>query len=266
MAHDMVFIVIASLCGTTMSFYTHFIVFFSSPIILKQYSNPQNEDFLYFLWFLLPLFCSICGSLAYGYFGDVFGRKSTFTASLLYMGIFALIMGAMPSISAIGPHAMTLIVVVRAIEAFNSAGTYTAALLLVTENCSDTKAQAWFTTLMHMGSSIGTFLAFLTTSISTVCFKQYADYFQWGWRTPFAFLILPLYLSFVVKNRIDETIEFESAIASGLIEWRPLNTTLMSIDNSMNVILVFCLSTSSGILFFTSHYFFLMFLQTKLGF
>src|SRR5262245_29838299 len=83
--------VVASTVGTTIEWYDFFLYGVMAALVFPRLFFPEVDPFLgqilSFLTFTAGFVARPLGGVAFGYFGDRIGRKSTLVATLLLMGL-----------------------------------------------------------------------------------------------------------------------------------------------------------------------------------
>ncbi|MCS3841917.1 MFS family permease [Microbacterium sp. AK031] len=94
-------VILASLVGTTIEFYDFYayataavLVF---PLLFFPSDNATASLLASFAVFGAAMVARPIGAMAFGHFGDKYGRKATLVASLLTMGIATFIIGVLPT-------------------------------------------------------------------------------------------------------------------------------------------------------------------------
>ncbi|OED49932.1 hypothetical protein ACH42_01570 [Endozoicomonas sp. (ex Bugula neritina AB1)] len=122
------------------------------------------------------------GGIAFGHFGDKYGRKKTFTLSIFLMAMSTALMGCLPNYSQIGLWAPVLLIILRLVQGFSIGGEIPGAITYLSESAPERQGLVvgiLFLSLL-VGISLGTFVhGFLTLHMSQEAMSD------WGWRIPF---------------------------------------------------------------------------------
>ncbi|AXF64099.1 MULTISPECIES: shikimate transporter [Leclercia] len=147
------------------------------------------------------------GGVIFGHFGDKLGRKRMLMLTVWMMGIATALIGLLPSFAVIGWWAPVLLVTLRAVQGFAVGGEWGGAALLSVENAPARK-KAFYSSGVQVGYGVGLLLSTgLVSLISTLTTDE--QFLSWGWRIPFLFSIVLVLGALWVRNRMDESAEFE---------------------------------------------------------
>src|SRR5471030_2739178 len=98
--------VIASTIGTTIEWYDFFLYSTVTGLVFGKLffpnSDPATGTLQAFLIYAVGFISRPIGGAIFGHFGDRIGRKATFVASLLMMGIATIAVGLVPGYNQIG--------------------------------------------------------------------------------------------------------------------------------------------------------------------
>lgn len=147
------------------------------------------------------------GGVIFGHFGDCLGRKRMLMLTVWMMGIATALIGIIPSFDTIGWWAPVLLVTLRAIQGFAVGGEWGGAALLSVESAPKNK-KAFYSSGVQVGYGVG---LLLSTGLVSLISSQTTDeqFLSWGWRIPFLFSILLVLGALWMRNRMDESAEFE---------------------------------------------------------
>lgn len=147
------------------------------------------------------------GGVIFGHFGDKLGRKRMLMLTVWMMGIATALIGLLPSFAVIGWWAPVLLVTLRAVQGFAVGGEWGGAALLSVESAPARK-KAFYSSGVQVGYGVGLLLSTgLVSLISTLTTDE--QFLNWGWRIPFLFSIVLVLGALWVRNRMDESAEFE---------------------------------------------------------
>jgi MHS family shikimate/dehydroshikimate transporter-like MFS transporter len=123
------------------------------------------------------------------------------------MGIATALIGIIPSFDAIGWWAPVLLVTLRAVQGFAVGGEWGGAALLSVESAPKNK-KAFYSSGVQVGYGVG---LLLSTGLVSLISSQTTDeqFLSWGWRIPFLFSIVLVLGALWMRNRMDESAEFE---------------------------------------------------------
>ena len=96
----------ASLVGTTLEFYDHFIYGSAAALVFPKLFFPQIDPLvatlLSFASYGVAFAARPLGAAVFGHFGDKVGRKSVLFITLLLMGLATFLIGLLPGYAAVG--------------------------------------------------------------------------------------------------------------------------------------------------------------------
>jgi MFS family permease len=146
----------------------------------------------------------------FGHFGDRIGRKTTLVAALLTMGLSTVVIGALPTYSAIGVAAPLLLALCRFGQGLGLGGEWSGAVLLAVENAPPGR-RAWYGMFPQLGAPLG---FFCSGSTFVVLSRWLTDeqFFGFGWRIPFLASALLVIVGLYVRLTIHETPVFREAL------------------------------------------------------
>src|SRR5438128_5263122 len=110
----------ASLIGTTLEFYDHFIYGSAAALVFPKLFFPQSDPLvatlLSFASYGMAFAARPLGAAIFGHFGDKVGRMSVLFITLLLMGLATFLIGLLPGHAAVGVLAPVLLVALRIIQ------------------------------------------------------------------------------------------------------------------------------------------------------
>lgn len=145
------------------------------------------------------------GGIILSHFGDRYGRRKVFIATMLTMSASTVCMGLLPTYAAIGVTASVLMVLLRLLQGFCLGGELPGAITYVVET---TPRHAGFAAGMiffcvNSGVGLASLLSLGVHETLTV-----AEVSAWGWRIPFLIGGVLGLISFWLRLSLEETKEF----------------------------------------------------------
>ncbi|MBC3185585.1 MHS family MFS transporter [Corynebacterium sp. zg-331] len=214
-------IITASTVGTTIEFYDFYIYATAAVAVFPHLFFPKNDNptvalLASFATFGLAFVARPLGSIIFGHFGDVLGRKATLVFALLTMGIATFFIGLLPTYHQIGIAAPTLLALMRFCQGLGLGGEWSGAALLATETAEEGK-RAWAAMWPQLGAPFGFLLAnglflILVSSFGYTNGDLDSAFMVWGWRIPFLASAIMVAVGLYVRLRLEETPVFQKAI------------------------------------------------------
>lgn len=147
------------------------------------------------------------GGVIYGHFGDKYGRKSTFTFSVIIMALSTLCIALVPGYATLGIAAPILLTLFRLLQGASIGGEIPGAITFISETAVKIKTLAC--AVVFLGLVLGILLGEVV-NISLSAFFSEQEMLNYGWR--FAFIIgglLGLW-GFYLRRKLVETPFFQS--------------------------------------------------------
>lgn len=214
-------VVTASTVGTTIEFYDFYIYATATVAVFPYLFFPKSENptiglLASFATFGLAFLARPLGSIVFGHFGDVLGRKATLVFALLTMGIATFLIGLLPTYHQIGIAAPALLALMRFCQGLGLGGEWSGAALLATETAEEGK-RAWAAMWPQLGAPFGFLLAnglflILVTAFDYTNGDMDNAFMAWGWRIPFLASAIMVAVGLYVRLRLEETPVFQAAI------------------------------------------------------
>lgn len=123
------------------------------------------------------------GGIVFGHLGDRYGRKQSFTLSMMLMAFATLIIGLLPGHLSWGIVSSLLLLVCRIVQGVAQGAEIPGAVTFLLEHAQAERRGLW-AGLLFSGVGLGAALAALIASILTGYLNQY-QMDSWGWRVPF---------------------------------------------------------------------------------
>jgi len=258
-------VIAASCVGTVFEWYD-FIVFGAVAAIIGQHflskADPTTALIFALLVFSAGFIVRPFGALVFGRLGDLVGRKYTFLVTILIMGGATFVVGLLPDYDAIGVTAPIVLISVRLLQGLAIGGEYGGAAVFVAEHARPDKrgsTTAWIQTTATLG-----FILALTVVLITRTMMGEADFARWGWRIPFLLSAILLAVSVWIRLSMRESPVFLQMVSEGKTSKAPLRDAFTRWANLKLVLLAFILSSGFGVIWYTSHFYVLVFLTQTL--
>ncbi|WP_168583002.1 MFS transporter [Gephyromycinifex aptenodytis] len=203
-------VAMATMVGTTIEWYDFFIYANVAGLLFgKLFFSGLGE------WAQLAAFATVgvsfffrpAGAIAMGYVGDRWGRRIVLVLTLGLMGLATTLVGLLPTAEQIGVAAPLLLILLRCAQGFSAGGEWGGAAMLAVEHAPPGQ-RGKFGAYPQIGVPAGMLLAmlFLTVLAMTQTKEQFD---AWGWRIPFIFSIVLVFIGQWIRSRIAESPVFE---------------------------------------------------------
>jgi MFS family permease len=193
-------VIAASSMGTIFEMYDFFLAGALSTEIAKHFFsgvNPSAGFILALLGFAAGFVMRPFGGMIFGRFGDLIGRKRTFLATILIMGIATFTIGLLPGFRSIGLASPILFVIMRMLQGLAIGGEFGGAFIYVAEHGS--KQDRGFRVSWVVSTGAGGLLLSLLVVLPLWSLLGDATFSDWGWRLPFLFSIVILLISLWIR-------------------------------------------------------------------
>lgn len=203
------------------------------------------------------------GALFFGRLGDRIGRKYTFMATIVLMGVATVGVGLLPPYAHIGVAAPVLLVVLRLLQGFALGGETGGAATYLAEHAPDGR-RGFYTSALQTTATLG-LLSSIAVVGATRAFVGHDAFQVWGWRVPFLVSLVLLAISVYLRTRLAESPTFQRMKETGKLSKSPIGESFGTWAN-LKYVLVMLFSTASGVgvVFGTGHFYSMYFLQNTL--
>lgn len=201
------------------------------------------------------------GAAIFGSFGDRYGRRQVFIATIALMGAATFLVGLLPTHAQWGWWATGALLALRLVQGLAMGGEIGGANVYLAEHAPVQRRGALTSVLQWMGGLgilASTFqLVLLQTWLSEAAFKD------WGWRIPFLFSAVLLLASLKARLALHESPVFAALSQQRQVARTPLRDCLRDRHTlGRMALLFFCVSAGGGLLFFVSQVYAGVYLKT----
>ena len=201
------------------------------------------------------------GAALFGSFGDRYGRRQVFIATIGLIGAATFAVGLLPTHAQWGWTATGLLLALRLLQGLAMGGEIGGANVYLAEHAPAEKRGAATSVLQWMGG-----LGILASTFQIVLLQSLLspeDFSAWGWRIPFLLSALLLLASLKARLALHESPVFETLRAQRHVATTPLRDCLRDrATRATMLLLFFCVSAGGGLLFFCSQVYAPIFLKT----
>jgi MFS family permease len=257
-------VVLAACFGTFLEWYdfltfaslaTYFSVLFFPP------DNPTAALLMSLATFGVGMVVRPLGSALFGSLADKYGRRPVFIATISLMGVTTFLVGMLPTYAQIGIVAPLLLLLLRLLQGFAVGGEIGGVAVYLTEHAPHGKRGIYTSVLQLMGP-----LGILVSTLQIVLLQAFlsdADFHMWGWRVPFLFSALLLFISIKTRMSLEESPVFRELQQQGTVSKAPLRECLSDRHTlGRMALLFFCISAGGSLLFFSSQVYANVFLKS----
>lgn len=257
-------VISASSMGTLIEWYD-FYIFGSLAVVISTKFFPADNPTAAFLSTLATFAAGFVvrpfGALFFGRLGDLIGRKYTFMVTLLLMGGATFLIGCIPSFETIGYLAPVLVLILRLLQGLALGGEYGGAATYVAEHAPKDQRGYW-TSWIQTTATAGLFVSLMVILI-TKSMLSAEDFDHWGWRVPFWVSILMVFVSYLIRKKMDESPVFVKAKSEGKTSTNPLKESFGNKYNLKFVLLaLFGATMGQGVVWYTGQFYAMNFLKT----
>ncbi|SCU76337.1 Inner membrane metabolite transport protein YhjE [Cupriavidus necator] len=256
----------ASLAGTTLEFYDHFIYGSAAALVFPKLFFPQSDPLtatlLSFASYGVAFVARPLGAAIFGHFGDKMGRKSILIITLLMMGLATFGIGLLPTYAAAGALAPVLLVLLRVVQGLALGGEWGGAAIMVNELDPEGKRRGILGSLVQLAAPIGLLLANGVFALVTWQVSEEA-FLSWGWRVPFLLSALLVGVGLYIRSNVRESGMFEKLEESHAEARAPIMEVLRNYKKQL--LIAFGARLGGDIAFYVFTLFLLYFVPTKLG-
>ncbi|MEZ1322366.1 MFS transporter [Pseudomonas fluorescens] len=254
-------VIFASSLGTVFEWYDFFLYGALAAVISKQFFAGVNDTtaFIFALMaFAAGFIVRPFGALVFGRLGDMIGRKYTFLATIILMGVATFCVGLLPTYASIGIAAPIILVLLRMLQGLALGGEYGGAATYVAEHAPIGK-RGFHTSWIQSTATLGLLLSLL---VVLGCRYFTGDQFEvWGWRIPFLLSIVLLGISTWIRLSLHESPAYLKMKEEGKTSKAPIRESFGKWEN-LKVVLIALFSINAGqaVTFYAAQFYVLFFL------
>ncbi len=281
-------VIMASSAGTIFEWYDFYLYGSLATIIGAQFFTafPESTRNVFaLLAFAAGFLVRPFGALVFGALGDLIGRKYTFLATILIMGISTFIVGLLPGYQSWGIAAPIILIALRMLQGLALGGEYGGAAVYVAEHAPQGQ-RGYFTAYIQTTATIGLLLSLvvilLVTSYVNGNYETVAQFnldgtplldakgepvmlepFKaWGWRIPFLGSIFLLLISLYIRVQMNESPAFKKMKEEGSQSKAPLREAFGNWKNGkIALIALLGLTAGQAVVWYSGQFYALFFLQ-----
>ena len=253
----------ASAAGTAFEWYDFFIFGSLTTIIARHFYADVGEATSYILALLtfgVGFVVRPLGALAFGWFGDRTGRKTTFLVTITLMGAATVAIGLLPDYGMAGIAAPILLILMRIIQGFALGGEYGGAAIYVAEH-APAKSRGLLTSYINTTAALGLILA-LVVILSTRAILGVEAFDDWGWRIPFWLSAALLAVSLWIRVKLHESPAFVKMAAESKVRQAPFKESFLTWKNGRWVLVALVgIMFAQGAVWYASYFYTRFFME-----
>lgn len=256
----------ASLVGTTLEFYDHFIFGTAAALVFPKLFFPQSDPFIATILSLLSYGIAFVarpvGAAIFGSLGDKIGRRFVLVSTLLIMGLSTFLIGLLPTYPQIGLLAPLMLATLRFAQGLALGGEWGGAALMVNEFDTTGRRRGFYGSLVQVASPIGVLIANAMFGFMNTITND-AEFMDWGWRVPFLASIVLVGIGYFIRRTISESPVFQSLEHGSRKAEAPLLETLR--HHWRQVLLAIGVRAGEGVIWYVFSLLLLIYVPTRLG-
>ncbi len=199
------------------------------------------------------------GAFVFGYIGDIVGRKYTFILTLVGMAVGTGAIGLIPTFDQIGLAAAFILFGLRMIQGLCLGGQYGGAITYVAEHVED-KYRGYYTGWLQTSPTLGIVLS-LVVIIVTRSYLGSDTFNAWGWRIPFLFSFLLVFIAGYMRSAFEESPVYAEIKAKGKTSKNPWREAFGNPANLKYVVIATIVVLGQGVVWYSGQFWALYFLQ-----
>ena len=258
-------LIFASSLGTVFEWYDFYLAGSLAVFISKSFFsgvNPTASFIVTLLGFAAGFAIRPFGAIVFGRLGDMVGRKYTFLATIVIMGLSTFVVGLLPGYASIGIASPIIFIGMRMLQGLAIGGEYGGAATYVAEHAPAGR-RGFYTAWIQTTATLGLFLSLLVTvGVRTLMGED--AFGVWGWRVPFIGSIMLLGVSVWIRLQLHESPVFERMKTEGKTSKAPLTEAFGQWKNLRLVLLALAASAGEAVVWYTGQFYALFFLTQTL--
>ncbi len=281
-------VILASSAGTIFEWYDFYLYGSLAAIIGAQFFTAFPEatrNVFALLAFAAGFIVRPFGALFFGAMGDIIGRKYTFLATIMIMGLSTFIVGLLPGYQQWGVAAPIILIALRMLQGLALGGEYGGAAVYVAEH-APANQRGYFTSFIQTTATLGLLLSLIVIlMVQGYVNGNYPDqpvldaagaavmaadgtpsmmrpFNAWGWRIPFLMSIFLLIISLYIRLQMNESPAFKKMKEEGAASKAPLREAFGTWKNGkIAIIALLGLTAGQAVVWYSGQFYALFFMQ-----
>jgi MFS family permease len=200
------------------------------------------------------------GAFVFGWLGDRVGRKYTFILTLVGMALGTGAIGLIPTFETIGVAAAIILFCLRMLQGLCLGGSYGGAITYVAEHVPEDR-RGYYTGWLQTSPTLGIVLS-LIIIIATRTYFGEAAFNAWAWRIPFLCSFLLVFVTMYMRSNFEESPVYAEIKAKGQTSRNPWAEAFLNRRNLKYVIIATIVVLGEGVVWYSSQFWALFYLQT----
>ena len=200
------------LVGSSIEWYDFFLYGTAAALVFPHVFFPHASaltgTLLAFSTFWAGFLARPIGGIIAGHLGDRYGRKPIVVACLAVMGAATFLIGCLPSATAVGALAPTLLVILRFVQGLATGGQWGGIVLLLTESAGP-KRRGFAGTFGQTSVPVAVIISNLIF-VAASGFMPNDAFLSWGWRLPFLVSVVMFGVVIYIQSKVEDTPEFRA--------------------------------------------------------
>jgi MFS family permease len=214
---------VASTVGTTIEWYDFLLYSTAAGLVFGKLFFPETDPttgvLLAFGTYFVGFIARPIGAAIFGHYGDRIGRKATLIATFILMGMGTFLIGVLPGYDTIGIWGGILLSVLRFIQGVGVGGEWGGSVLLAME-WGNQNRRGFIASWPQFGGPGGLLLANLAILIFSALSGD--GFLAWGWRIPFLFSFVLIFVGLYIRLGILDTPAFRRLVQQRRLEQQPV--------------------------------------------
>ena len=281
-------VILASSAGTIFEWYDFYLYGSLAAIIGANFFTAFPEatrNVFALLAFAAGFIVRPFGALFFGAMGDLIGRKYTFLATIMIMGLSTFLVGLLPGYQSWGIAAPIILIALRMLQGLALGGEYGGAAVYVAEH-APAHRRGYFTSFIQTTATLGLLLSLIVIiSVQGYVNGAFPDqpvldavgvavmqadgtpqmmkaFNAWGWRIPFLGSIFLLLISLYIRLQMNESPAFKKMKDEGAGSKAPLREAFGNWKNGkIAIIALLGLTAGQAVVWYSGQFYALFFMQ-----
>ncbi|EEW26287.1 MFS transporter [Rhodobacter ferrooxidans] len=281
-------VILASSAGTIFEWYDFYLYGSLAAVIGANFFTAFPEatrNVFALLAFAAGFIVRPFGALVFGAMGDLIGRKYTFLATILIMGLSTFCVGLLPGYQDWGVAAPSILIALRMAQGLALGGEYGGAAVYVAEHAPANR-RGYYTAFIQTTATLGLLLSLIVIlmvqgyvngnypeqpvldAVGAATFNADGSpammkaFNAWGWRIPFLGSIFLLLTSLYIRLQMNESPAFQKMKNEGAQSKAPLREAFGQWRNAkIAIIALLGLTAGQAVVWYSGQFYALFFIQ-----